>query len=217
MICQNELNVGVVAYASVLRLTREDVRVLKIKDAYSLHRVVYGLFDDVRSDEQKRASVPSGIIFADKGGDFNSRQILILSNRSPHQTPQFGEVETRLIQESFLTHERYALTVVINPSKRDKHTSKIQPIRGREAVAEWFVRRAPESWGFSVNPDHLLIEEVSVQTFEKDGKTITHGSAKIKGELTVTDRDRFVQSFTNGIGRGRTFGFGLLQIVPITN
>lgn len=208
---------GIVAYASVLRLTREDVRVLKVKDAYGLHKVVYGLFDDIRSDAEKQAGVPSGILFVDKGGDFNSKQILMLSNRKPHQTPQFGRVETRPIQSSFLSHERYAVTVTINPSKRDKLTGKIQPVKGREAIADWFIRRAKASWGFVIHAEHLLIEETTVQNFEKEGKTVTHGSARIKGELKVIDRDRFIQSFINGIGRGRAFGFGLLQIVPLTH
>ena len=42
-------------------------------------------------------------------------------------------------------------------------------------------------------------------------------SATLKGELRVTDLDYFRQSFLQGIGRGRAFGFGLLQIVPFTD
>lgn len=208
---------AIVAYASVLRLSRADIQILKIKDAYALHKVVYGLFEDVRTDVEKQTSMPSGIVYADKGGDFNTRQILMLSDRKPHQTPQFGEVETRSIQTGFLAHERYAFEVTLNPGKRDKQTGKIVPVRGREAIEQWFKARAPESWGFSVNPENLQIGQISVQTFEKAGKTITHGSAALKGELAVIDRDRFIQSFTLGIGRGRAFGFGLLQIVPLAS
>jgi len=58
---------------------------------------------------------------------------------------------------------------------------------------------------------------MSVQTFKKDGQTVTHGSATLKGELLVTDREQFNQSFRQGIGRGRAFGFGLLQIVPLSS
>lgn len=205
----------IVAYASVLRLGRADIKILSIKDAYSLHKVVYGLFEDVRSDEEKQASNSSGIVYADKGGDFNTRQILMLSDRKPHQTPQFGEVQTKPIHAGFLAHERYAFETTLNPGKRDKQTGKIVPIRGREAIELWFKTRAPESWGFSVNPEKLEIGQMSVQTFEKSGQTITHGSASLKGELIVTNRENFIQSFKQGIGRGRAFGFGLLQIVPL--
>jgi CRISPR system Cascade subunit CasE len=210
------MNEDILAYASVLRLSRADQNTLKIKDAYGLHKVVYGLFADVRSDAEKQGSAPSGIIYADKGGDFNTRQVLMLSNRKPHQTPQFGIVQTTPIQSRFLAHERYAFEVTVNPGKRDNQTGKIVPIRGREDIARWFLARAPESWGFRVNPDNLQTDKISVQVFEKSGKTITHGSATLKGELAVIDRERFRQSFTQGIGRGRAFGFGLLQIVPLT-
>src|SRR4051794_21338344 len=73
-----------IAYASVLRLSRADINILGVKDAYALHKVVYGLFEDVRSDAEKQTSASSGIVYADKGGDFNMRQILMLSNRKPH-------------------------------------------------------------------------------------------------------------------------------------
>lgn len=205
----------ILAYASVLRLSRSDTKILNIKDAYSLHKVVYGLFEDIRTDAQKQASVPSGISYVDKGGDFNSRQILMVSNRKPHQSPQFGLVETKSISAAFLAHGHYGFEITINPSKRDKDTKKITAIRGNENVASWFKAHAESSWGFGVNPNTLQVLQVGVQTFEKEGKTVTHGSASIKGELTVIDQDRFKQSFIQGIGRGRAFGFGLLQIIPL--
>jgi CRISPR system Cascade subunit CasE len=205
----------VMAYASVLRLSRADMHILGIKDAYAVHRVVYGLFEDTRSDAEKRADTRSGIVYADKGGDFNTRQILMLSNRKPHQTPQFGEVHTRVVHSDFLAHEHYAFEVTLNPTRRDKKTGKVVPIRGRDEIEQWFTERAPTSWGFTVNPENLQTEQLSVQTFEKSGTTITHGSATLNGELTVINRERFFPSFTNGIGRGRAFGFGLLQIVPL--
>lgn len=202
-------------YAAVLRLSRHDVKALKITDAYSLHRVVYDLFEDVRSDQQKQASLPSGILYADKGGDFNSRRILILANRQPNLTPNYGEVESKKISAAFLQHARYAFEVTVNPGKRDKQTGKIRAVRGREAIARWFNERAEKSWGFKLNPLNLQIEKMAVQTFKKDGQTVTHGSATLKGELYVADREQFKQSFCQGIGRGRAFGFGLLQIVPL--
>lgn len=205
----------VLAYASVLRLSRTDIKTLSIKDAYALHKVVYGLFEDVRTDAEKQASTASGIVYADKGGDFNTRQILMLSNRRPHQTPQFGEVQTKSIHADFLTHERYAFDITINPTKRDKQTGKVVAIKGRDEIAAWFIARAPQSWGFAVNDEHLQVEQISVQVFEKDGKSVTHGSAALKGELIVADKECFVQSFKSGIGRARAFGFGLLQIVPL--
>lgn len=208
---------GILAYASVLSLSRADLNVLKIKDAYGLHKAVYGLFEDTRTDAEKKAAVPSGIIYVDKGGDFKNRQVLMLSNRKPHQTPQFGKVETKPVTAGFLNHDRYAFEITLNPGKRDKQSGKIVPMRSREEVEQWFLGRSSQSWGFSVNPDNLQTDKVGVQVFERGGGCITHGYATLKGELRVTARDLFRQSFLQGIGRGRAFGFGLLQIVPLAD
>ena len=69
--------------ASVLTLSRRDISALKITDPYSIHRVVFSLFEDVRSEADKVAGMSSGILFADLGGDHESRRILLLSNRPP--------------------------------------------------------------------------------------------------------------------------------------
>lgn len=211
------MNNDVLAYASVLRLNRSDIKTLKITDAYSLHKQVYGLFDDVRSDSDKANSESSGILWVDKGGDFQTRQILMLSTRRPHQTPQFGEVESRVIKPDFVQHKRYGFEITLNPSKRNKQSGKIEAIRNRDEIALWAIERAHKSWGFEIHPDHLQVQINPVLQFNKNGKTVTHNSAHLKGELKVTDRTQFMQSFLNGIGRGKAFGFGLLQIVPLND
>lgn len=210
--------------ASALHLSRADVKELKITDAYSLHRVVYDLFDDVRSMEEKQTSVPSGILYADKGGDFHGRKILMLSNRQPN-IPEHGELSIKKIADSFLDYENYRFEVVMNPTKREKLernetgkkvSGKIIALRKREDIATWFIEKAPQ-WGFKISPEHLEVREIEVKRFEKKkgGQTVTQGQAKLIGRLTVTNKEKFVQSFQNGIGRGRAFGCGLLQVVPL--
>ena len=199
--------------ASVLHLNLADVKALKITDAYSLHRVVYDLFEDVRSSAEKQASVSSGILYADKGGDFHVRKILMLSNRQPN-LPERGELSIKKIADSFLDYKHYRFEVVVNPTKRENQSRKIIALKKREDIAAWFIEKAPH-WGFEVSADHLEVREVEVKCFEKSGQTITQGQAHLFGRLTVTNKEIFKRSFQNGIGRGRAFGCGLLQIVPI--
>ncbi len=200
--------------ASVLHLTRADVKVLKITDAYSLHRVVYSLFDDIRSESQKNQSVSSGILYADKGGDFHGRNILMLSNRQPN-APIYGELSVKKMDDTFLEYSDYRFQVIVNPTKRDSKSRQLIPLRTREEIALWFISKAPQ-WGFDVSAAHLEVEGICVKQFTgKDGRQITQGQAKVLGRLRVSDKAKFVQSFTQGIGRGRAFGSGLLQIVPL--
>lgn len=201
--------------ASVLHLGRTDVKALNITDTYSIHRVVYDLFDDTRSESEKQQSISSGILYVDKGGDSRSRKILMLSNRQPN-APIHGELSMRKISNDFLDYPHYRFEVVINPTKRESGGGKLIPLRTRENIAKWFFEKAPQ-WGFEVKPEHLAVGNVSVKQFqkEKEGREITQAQAQILGRLTVTDKTKFVQSFQQGIGRGRSFGCGLLQIVPI--
>lgn len=200
--------------ASLLILTRADILALRLIDTYSLHRVVYDLFEDVRSEDEKRADIPSGILFVDKGEKFHARQILILSDRPP-QTPKHGTITSHEVPEPFLTHERYRFEVVMNPTKRDRKTGKTIAITGQEAIVTWFSAKAPVSWGFSVHMETLQVENLHAKKFPKNQSMVTLSSAKLTGELIVIDREKFIDHFKRGIGRGRAFGFGLLQLVPL--
>ena len=193
--------------ASALKLNRADCKALDIKDAYSIHRIVYSLFP--KQDNETR-----DFLFADKGGDWNCRQVLILSERKP-ASPEFGEIESREIPESFLLWENYGFEVIVNPTQRNGPSKKTTPIRGMENLHKWFIRKAP-ALGFEVEPESLQVTRIGVKRFDKNKEErITHGSATFIGKLRVTDRQAFVKSFKLGIGRAKGFGFGLLQIVPI--
>lgn len=202
-------------YASVLRLDRRAVRALRITDLYSLHRVVYSLFDDVRTDAQKQASQPSGIQWVDKGGNQHHRQLLLLSDRLP-RNGDHGVIESKPLPEHFLSHRHYRFTVTLAPSWRDSRSRQRHPVRGREEIARWFIGRAPVNWGFNVDPVRLQINAIRVHQFkDKLQRLITLQQATLSGYLTVTDSEHFQHSFSAGLGRARAFGCGLLQAVPL--
>lgn len=206
--------------ASVLHLDRTSVKALRITDAYSLHRVVYSLYEDVREAEQKQRSTASGILYADQGGDLRGRKIMMLATREPMNAVdgQYGEVLSKPIPEDFLAHEQYRFKVIVNPTRRDSASRKLLAVRGRDGVARWFTERAADSWGFAVSTRHLQVDKIEVLQFkDKQQREVTIGQAHVQGLLRVTDKERFTSSFTQGIGigRARAYGCGLLQIVPV--
>lgn len=204
--------------ASILQLDRRAVKALRITDAYSLHRVVYSLYPDVRDTEQKTASTPSGILYADRGGDHRGRQILMLADRMPAEAVErdYGRVKSKEVPPEFLQHAKYRFKVIVNPTRRDSASRKLVPMRGREAVADWFAQKSIGSWGFSVSKDHLQVDRIEVQQFkDKHRRQVTVAQAHVQGLLTVVDAAAFRSSFTKGVGRARAYGCGLLQIVPV--
>jgi len=204
--------------ASVLHLDRRAVKELRITDAYSLHRVVYSLYDDIRDGMEKQGSTSSGILYADQGGDIRGRKILMLANREPMGAvdDQYGEVLSKPIPNDFLEHEQYRFKVIVNPTRRDSASRKLVAVRGREEVAQWFSERAIASWGFAAEHEHLQVDSINVLQFkDKRQRKVTIGQAHIQGALRITDKEKFTQSFTQGVGRARAYGCGLLQIVPV--
>lgn len=192
--------------ATVWRLSRSDCKILRVTDPYSIHRIVYSLFP-------KKGEKSRNFLFADKGGTFNERTILILSEEQPEKPP-YGELLSKEIPKSFLEQEHYGFEVVINPVIRDSKTGRIIPIRGKDALLQWFIQKS-FAYGFSVDKDSLSVSETNIIRFKKDSKEVVLGKAKFTGRLTVINRDQFIKSFTNGLGRAKGFGFGLLQIVPL--
>jgi CRISPR system Cascade subunit CasE len=193
--------------ASILTLSRADCKALQITDAYSIHRTIYSLFPKAENESRD-------FLFADKGGDFSSRRILILSKREPLQ-PRAGKIETKNIPPSFLQFTRYGFEVRLNAVKKEKVSGKIVAIRGRDNLREWFCNKSP-AWGFETEKESLQIQYTGVQEFTgKNENAITHNEAVFMGKITVTNRDAFIKSFECGIGRAKSFGFGLLQIIPL--
>ncbi len=192
--------------ASRLKLSRKDTKKLGIRDVYSIHKVIYSLFPAVEGQNRD-------FLYADKGGDFHFHQILILSKREPI-LPEFGMIESKIIPEKFLSYDHYGFEIRLNPTKRDKNTTKIIAIRGKEELLNWFTEKAP-AFGFNVVKENLQVQNIGVQRFEKNGVTVTQGEATFIGKLVVCNRKSFIQSFKEGIGRAKSFGFGLLQIIPL--
>ena len=192
--------------ATVYSLDRAACQKLGIRDAYGVHKAVYSLFPPQEGETRD-------FLFADKGGDARGRKILILSQRAPN-APAHGTLESKDIPERFLEHDSYAFEVTLNPSKRDSKTGKTVAIVGPDALQAWFLEKAPKL-GFSVEAATLDVRRAGVLRYAKDGATCTHNTATFIGKLTVTDREAFKKSFKQGIGRAKSFGFGLLQIMPL--
>jgi CRISPR system Cascade subunit CasE len=195
--------------ASVYRLSRGDIAKLKVTDDYSIHRIVYSLFPAANGSESGR-----DFLYADKGGDFRERKILIISHRSPGE-PEAGILESREIPASFLSHDQYAFEVVMNPTRRDSKTAKLIPVCDTDELTIWFSSKT-NAWGFNVDEKRLAVSHVGIQCFDHKGDgMVTHSMATYTGILEVKDRPLFVESFEKGIGRCRGFGFGLLQVRPV--
>ena len=189
--------------ASLLSIDRIAIKRLNLKDSYSIHKLIYSLFPGTKRD----------FLYYEQGGDYNFKNILVLSKTQPMLVPNIS-LESKIVPSSFLEHDCYAFQVLLNPVEQGVHERNKRPIRGDVALHDWFKKKEKE-WGFVSNSDSFEIFNQGVKIIEKQNKIITLNKAEFRGLLDVEDRERFFKSFNNGIGRGKAFGFGLLQLKKV--
>lgn len=189
--------------ASMLVLDRSAIQFFRIKDAYSIHKMVYSLFPGNCRD----------FLFYELEGGTQGRKVLILSQNQP-MVPKAGELHSKQVPKDFLEHDRYGFQVQLNPVTRFNGSARCVPIIGEDSIRSWFLKRQRD-WGVFVDPDSLEIFDLGTQEFQTDTKKIVHNKATFRGVLNVVDTELFERSFELGIGRGKAFGFGLLQLKPL--
>ncbi|WP_176012428.1 type I-E CRISPR-associated protein Cas6/Cse3/CasE [Victivallis sp. Marseille-Q1083] len=177
----------------------------KISDAYGIHRTVYSMFPPQEGSQR--------ILYADRGPRRDGREIVILSGVQPELPPDV-QASTLRIGERFFAAREYRFEVLLNPVKCNPKTRKREPVIGQLPLLNWFVGHA-EQWGFQADPETLELFVRPSLSFVKGGHAYRLHSVQFRGVLRVTAPERFRQSFTAGLGHGKAFGFGLLQLMPV--
>jgi CRISPR system Cascade subunit CasE len=80
---------------------------------------------------------------------------------------------------------------------------------------KWLLERG-EKCGFYIKEDDFTVMKSCWQRFYKGTerkKPVTLLTVTYEGILTVTDAERFRRTLTDGMGRGKAFGMGMLTVV----
>lgn len=192
------------AFLSRYSLSHRDSLELRLVDSYAVHQAVYSLFDGQQRER---------ILFVDRGVRDGRRQILIQSAYPPI-IGVFGEISTKHIPDSYLDFDVYNFETVVNPVLRNNTNNReiVKPVRDRNEIVDWFAKRALQ-WGF--RPVDVEVVRNWADNFRKRDREITLSKARLVGALEVLDRDLFKKAFYSGLGRGKGFGCGLLQLQRI--
>ena len=196
-------------YLTKVVLGPEALRQYAVRDAYSVHRLVYSWFplgaDEVKSDPR--------FLYADLGPTRTGRAILILSAQEP-VLPETLPSATTVLGENFFSFEDFRFQVDLNPVKRDRVDGKRHPVVGQLNLLMWFISHA-QQWGFQVDKASLEARTCPIKTFCKGTTKYTFHHVRFQGRLKVVDQALFQKTVFEGIGHGKAFGFGLLQLVPL--
>ena len=158
-----------------------------------------------------------------KGKDY----LLIVSDKKPdldslekYGVP--GSAETKSYDKFLNAVEEgqlYRFRVTLNPVKS---LSQGPGRRGRvvpEITAEQqllFLESRADKLGFELVPGKYQILERCWVPFKKQGqKAIQLSKVTYEGLLSVADKEVFYHTLTEGIGKKKAYGFGLMTVIPI--
>lgn len=134
--------------------------------------------------------------------------------------------------DSVAAGQRYLFRLAANPTHRLTEGGE-KKIRGHQSVAwqtNWLVGKAAQH-GFRVglaadgsNPSNLQTWEPSPLNlrvsnkdraeFPRSGRPVFLSTVQFDGELVVTDPVEFRRALCNGVGRAKSYGCGLLTVLP---
>ena len=156
--------------------------------------------------------------------------LMLLSETIPDLSrfqAQFGfsdrPCESRSCDELFtkiVTGSRWRFRLVANPTRsvstgERERRGKVVAESGVYAQREWLIRHA-ESHGFRVTPDSFDVVRSEWKLFRKGndaGRRVSILQVAYEGVLEVTDAMRFLETLTQGMGRGKAFGLGMMTVI----
>ncbi|MFJ2769185.1 type I-E CRISPR-associated protein Cas6/Cse3/CasE [Streptomyces sp. NPDC087300] len=193
-----------------------------LRDATQMHKTLMRLVPD---DLGATPRQDTGLLFRlDESPDASTLLVQATAPLDPSRLPTgYGHTEIKDLAPLFAALReglavRYRITV--NPVKRErlpleqKHQrGKIVPLAGPEAD-QWWTRRATEA-GLHLNA-MLPTPQRPVQPRGTDAPPMRHSLIRYDGTATVTDPKALAIALLTGIGRGKSYGAGLLSLAPAT-
>ncbi len=209
-------------YVARVTLSQEEVARQQFYGVYGWHKAAWGLFPkmpDARRDDL-------GFLFrVDENED--EFRLTVASKAKPQRSSWCQEDHWlfRQLESGYLEHCKYLFKIRINPTRttrknpdqslREKKHGRHEAILKIPELKEWFLLKAKQN-GFNVlDIPELEIAPPVFHHLSKKGREGTIVSVDFKGALEVVDRGLFKKAFEQGIGRARSFGFGLLILKPI--
>jgi CRISPR system Cascade subunit CasE len=212
-------------YISKLILNDRDRKVRHdLSNIHNLHRSITHAFPDVEplpEEEQKRIRADWQILFRLEP---DSNILLVQSELEPdwgklppsyfRPQPKHPGYEHKPFQpepSQFPVDRLLRFRLKANPSKRDKETRKTVGLYSQADQEAWFRRQAAQH-GFSVEGVDIIPAANLWGEKAKGQPQIKIHTALFQGVLKVQDPALLVTAIQQGIGRGKSYGCGLLSL-----
>lgn len=136
-------------------------------------------------------------------------------DNSVWETKSYDGLLSRITKDSKWHFRLTANPTVSIVSKGDKR-GKVKAVTIAHKQREWLKRQGSIK-GFYIDdkkPNTFDVVKSEWKTFKKGGREIQILSVTFEGVLSVTDPETFCNTLTEGIGREKAYGMGLLTVMP---
>jgi len=132
-----------------------------------------------------------------------------------------GSVQTKSYQpflDTLHTGQKARFRVTLNPvialAQKEGRGRVVPHVTAQQQVQ--FLADRAENNGFSLEEDNYGIVERGYVEFHRSGqRPIRLSKASYEGILTITEEDTFRRLLTEGMGKKKAYGFGLMTVIPI--
>lgn len=204
-------------YLSKLVLNERDRTVQRdLSNAHALHQRIMQAFPDEQQENSRanwnilfRQEPDSSIVLVQSGVEPNWMH---LSNNYLIQSPNLTSVDFATSRLEVGRVLQFRLKA--NPSKRDKQSRKLIGMFHQVDQIAWLERQASQHGFKLLSVD--VIPTPNVFGVKAKGKApIRIFTVMYQGILQITDSAQFINVMQQGIGRGRSYGCGLLSIARL--
>ena len=125
--------------------------------------------------------------------------------------------DTYLDQLSNNMRARFKVTLnpVVSLSQPGDKRGRVVPHVTVEAQRQ-FLKDKSKKNGFEVEDDDFYVTERSFERLKKSGKKdLKLSKATFEGVLKIIDADTFKETLSQGFGKKKAYGFGLMTVIPV--
>lgn len=209
------------------------------RDIGALHRLVMAGYRHALNDGEDDARQRVGALFLAQRPDPRSRtqypplardthKVLVQARTPGVWATDHGHAVTHVtepitVDPMVAVGDRVEVQALLNPTHSQAPTprgdgtfirGKRVPITDTNDVAAWFLRVMGER-GLSVDPHEVRVGSPQrlrgTRTKTGSHSTLTFDVRTLRGVGTITDSDAFTAMLTDGVGRARAYGAGLIR------
>lgn len=185
-------------------------------DLNTYHKFVMSLFPEVEGDS---ARDKLGILFAQELTN-PQPHIIIQSNQAPSLDNVMNSnlsknvnIETRELTEHYeqiISRGTISYKIRANPVKTINR--KREPLKGEQQIVDWWIRTASNK-GLTLDTDRTSVTKQQAPPITW-GRPAKINTATITGIAYVANRELLLESVSKGIGKSKSYGYGLLMLAP---